>query len=335
MRLIRGLHNLTPFENGCVATIGNFDGVHLGHQKILEQVRTVAKMKQVPSVVMVFEPQPREYFSHGEIPPRLMRFREKLAHLGQQGIDIVLCLQFNARLRNLSAEQFIDGILRDHLKLKHLVVGDDFRFGCDRRGNYAMLEQYGQQYGFSVERTHTVLVGDERVSSTRIREVLDCHDFKRAEALLGHFYTITGVVVHGQKLGRQIGVPTANIALGRKVPALNGVFAVSVRVVPKGDYHAAVAESWQGVANIGLRPTVNGKAPSLEVHLFDFSGDVYGAHLQVAFRSWLRGEQKFDGVEALKAQIQRDIAKAKSFFNQTVFEEGEPKPERANEDAQQ
>ena len=313
MRLIRGLHNLAPFEKGCVATIGNFDGVHLGHQTILEQVRAQARQRNLPSVVMVFEPQPREYFAQGEIPPRLMRFREKLAHLREQQIDIVLCLQFNERLRNLSARQFIDCILRDHLRLKHLVVGDDFRFGCDRQGNYAMLEEFGQHYGYSVERTRTIEVEGERVSSTRIRRVLDDHDFGLAERLLGHPYCMTGVVVHGQKLGRQIGVPTANVSLGRKVPALRGVYAVTARTVPKGDYGSADGDVWEGVANIGIRPTVNGLAPALEVHLFGFSGELYGRHIQVAFRAWLRDEQKFEGIDALKAQIQNDILKAKAY----------------------
>ncbi|PID44288.1 MAG: bifunctional riboflavin kinase/FMN adenylyltransferase [Proteobacteria bacterium] len=318
MRLIRGLHNLTPFSNGCVATIGNFDGVHKGHQKILSQVKAVAAARGVPSVVMVFEPQPREYFSQGDVPSRLMRFREKLSHLARQNIDVVLCLQFNERLRSLSAAEFVQQILVDKLALKHLVVGDDFRFGCDRKGDFSMLQQAGERQGFSVENTRTVIVEGERVSSSRVRVALEQHQFRLVEALLGYPYSITGCVVHGQKLGRQLGVPTANVAPGRKVLPLQGVFAVRVRLVGKHNYYCTAGQerAWFGVANIGMRPTVKGIAPSLEVHLFDFSvqdsgGELYGQHIQVAFLQWLRSEIKFDGIASLKLQIERDIAQAR------------------------
>ncbi len=334
MRLIRGLHNLAPFSRGCVATIGNFDGVHKGHQKILNQVKMLAEARRVPSVVMVFEPQPREYFCQGKVPSRLMRFREKLSHLALQNIDVALCLQFNERLRSLSAAEFVQQILVRKLGLKHLVVGDDFRFGCDRKGDFSMLQAAGRRYGFSVENTQTVLVEGERVSSSRIRVALDRHQFKLAEALLGHPYCITGCVVHGQKLGRQLGVPTANVSLGRKVPPLNGVFVVRVRVVGKHNYYRNVAENggqekaWFGVANSGLRPTISGTAPSLEVHLFDFSaqdfgGELYGEHIQVAFLGWIRDEKKFDGIARLKQQIDRDIEQAKTFCAEYTRENDE------------
>ncbi|MCP5208773.1 MAG: bifunctional riboflavin kinase/FAD synthetase [Hahellaceae bacterium] len=328
MRLIRGLHNLSSLKSGCVATIGNFDGVHQGHRVILAQVREQAKRLQVPSVVMVFEPQPREFFQHEQSPPRLMRFREKLIALQNEQIDIVVCLQFKARLRNLTADEFIQQILVDALKVRYLVVGDDFRFGCDRAGNFQLLQQSGERAGYQVERTRTVEVSGDRVSSTRIRQALDQNDFDLAAQLLGHEYTITGCVVHGKKLGRQFGVPTANVSLGRKKPALNGVYAVSAQLIgPKrgaGSQSGALAaavivpevESWKGVANIGSRPTVDGLRPALEVHLLDFSGDLYGYHLRVVFHHKIRDEQKFASLDLLKQQILLDVQMARRYFDE-------------------
>jgi riboflavin kinase/FMN adenylyltransferase len=314
-----------------VATIGNFDGVHQGHRVILAQLREQAKRLQVPSVVMVFEPQPREYFQHELSPPRLMRFREKLMALRDEHIDIVVCLQFNARLRNLTADEFIHQILVDSLKVRYLVVGDDFRFGCDRSGNFQLLQQSGERAGYQVERTRTVEIGGDRVSSTRIRQALDQNDFTLAAQLLGHEYAITGCIVHGKKLGRQFGVPTANVSLGRKKPALSGVYAVTAQLVGRKRGTGSQSdcsetaeglsevESWQGVANIGTRPTVDGLRPALEVHLFDFSGDVYGYHLRVTFHHKIRDEQKFSSLDLLKHQIHLDLQKAHQYFDTRVM----------------
>jgi len=313
MKLVRGLQNLIAQKvvaqqthQGCVATIGNFDGVHIGHQVIIEQVQERAAKLGLPSVVVVFEPQPQEYFRAGAAPARLMRFREKLVALRALKIDYLLCLKFSDRLHEMSALQFIDQVLVSALNIKHLVIGDDFRFGNDRAGDFALLSQVGNECGYSVENTRTVEIDSERVSSTRVRNALDGNDFDLAERLLGHPYTITGCIVHGRKLGRQLGVPTANVSLGRKNLVLKGVYAVE-----------ATLESGvclQGVANIGVRPTVDGLQPSLEVHLFDFDDSIYGEHLQVVFKRRIRDEKKFSDIDALKAQILKDIEETKTYF---------------------
>ena len=308
MILIRGLHNLTPFSSGCVATIGNFDGVHQGHQIIIRQLQAQARSLNLPAVVMVFEPQPREYFDAENAPARLMRFREKLEAIANLGVDVLVCLQFNHRFRQLSAQQFIDQVLVEGLRVKHLVVGDDFRFGCDRTGDFHSLQQAGELYGFSVDHTATVEVDGERVSSTRIRALLATGEFEEAGQLLGRPYNIKGRVVHGRKLGRQIQVPTANLNLCGKRPVLSGVFTVEART--------AAGKVFPGVANVGWRPTVeNGSPePNLEVHLLDFDQDLYGQRLQVVFLKKLREELRFSGLEELKDRIHQDIKDAREFF---------------------
>lgn len=305
---IRGLHNLRPQHKGCVATIGSFDGVHLGHQAILKQLIQVARSLGVPAVAIVFEPQPHEFFAGDKAPARLMRLREKLDALWAAGIDKVLCLNFNETLRSLSAEQFIERVLVQGLAIKHLVVGDDFRFGCDRKGDYHLLQIKGNDFGFAVSDTHTLEMNGERVSSTRIRQLLEAGDFVGAEKLLGKPYSVFGRVVYGKQLGRQLGVPTANVNLCRYRSPLHGVFAVTVIF--------ADGIKVQGVANIGVRPTVNGlKKPLLEVHLFNFSHSIYGEAIDVEFHHKLRNEKKFASLDELKAQLQNDIADAKAFFN--------------------
>ncbi|MBW4936409.1 bifunctional riboflavin kinase/FAD synthetase [Marinobacter sp. F4206] len=313
MRLIRGLTNLTalsrheasPLANGCVATIGNFDGVHIGHRTILEQVKEKAASLGLPSVVMVFEPQPREFFQGAEAPPRLMSFRQKFEALTAAGIDYVLCLHFNGRFRRLTSREFIDTVLVNGLGVRHLVVGDDFRFGCDRTGDFMLLREAGESLGFTVENTRTVTIEGERVSSTRIRERLKADRLIDAEELLGHSYRIRGRVVYGRQLGRQIDAPTANILLKRMAP-LQGVYVVSTTLDDGSVY--------DGVANIGLRPTVDGKQPALEVHLFDFAGTLYGRQIDVVFRHGLRDEIKFGSVDALKEQIARDFSDARAWI---------------------
>ena len=313
MRLIRGLTNLkmlsrqvnAPLAEGCVATIGNFDGVHLGHQTIIDQVKRKATALSLPSVVMVFEPLPREFFQGLEAPPRLMGFRQKLEALLIAGIDIVLCVRFDETFRSYSAMDFINNVLIDGLAVRHLVVGDDFRFGCDRAGDFALLEKVGKTADFSVENTCTVTVAGERVSSTGVRNLLLDNQLSKAESLLGRPYVIHGRVVYGRQLGRQIGSPTANILL-HQMPALRGVYVVGV-TLDDGTTH-------DGIANIGLRPTVDGKQPALEVHLFDFTGTLYGQHISVVFRHGLRDEEKFDSIDALKAQIARDFDAARAWL---------------------
>ena len=240
-----------------------------------------------------------------EAPPRLTAFRQKFESLLASGIDVVLCLRFNEKFRSYSGMGFIEDVLIEGLGVRHLVVGDDFRFGCDRAGDFALLREVGEQRGFTVENTRTVTVNGERVSSTRIRNVLAENRIEEAEELLGHPYRIRGRVVYGRQLGRQIGAPTANVLLPQ-MPALKGVYVVSATLED--------GRVFDGVANIGLRPTVDGKQPSLEVHLFDFTGTLYGQRLDVVFRHALRDEVKFDSVDDLKQQIARDFDNARAWI---------------------
>ena len=313
MELIRGVHNLRPRHQGCVATIGNFDGVHLGHRAIIRQVTEKAKVLDLPSVVMVFEPQPREFFAPQEAPARLMTFREKCEVIAELGVDKVLCVRFDHRFCNQSARQFCDDILVAGLGIKHLVVGDDFRFGNDRTGDFRFLQSKGEEHGFTVENTHTFEWHGDRVSSTRVRECLEQSDFDSAAVMLCQPFFMSGRVIHGEKLGRTIGVPTANFLPKRVRTPVSGVFAVQVRGLDPAlpGVKNGVAN---GVANLGTRPTVGGEKVRLEVHLLNFKGDLYGRHLRVMFRHKIREEIKFDGLEALKVAIQQDIETATRYF---------------------
>ncbi len=306
MELIRGLHNLRPEHHGCVATIGNFDGVHLGHQAVLGQLADKAAQLGLPTAVITFEPQPQEYFSRGDIPPRLTRLREKFKALRRYSVDRVLLLPFNRSLAEMEAEAFIQQVLVDGLGVHYLVVGDDFRFGKGRRGDFDMLKRAGAEHGFEVVTMHTFEIGGSRVSSTRIREALQVGDLQLAEQLLGRPYRMCGRVAHGNKLGRTIGFPTANIFLHRKKTPVDGVFAVEMFGVE--------GEPVAGVANVGTRPTIDGTRSLLEVHLFDFSADIYGEYVFVDFLQRIREERRFDSFDALKAQIQLDVAAADEFF---------------------
>ncbi|VAW49530.1 FMN adenylyltransferase / Riboflavin kinase [hydrothermal vent metagenome] len=310
MQLILGLHNLkgikTSLSKGCVLTIGNFDGVHLGHQRVLQAVVEQARQCGLPSVVMLFEPLPIEYFSPQKSPVRLMNFREKIKALQATDIDYVLCVRFNRAFSELSAAQFVETILVQSLNVTHLVVGDDFRFGQQRLGDFKSLKQSGKQWGFTVTDMPTFDVEGVRVSSTRIRSALAVPDLAEAKALLGKSFCFNGRVIHGQKMGRTLGFRTLNLNPKRIQMPVQGVFAVTV---------GGLAESpWPGVANLGLRPTVDGLRPSIEVHLFNWTTDVYGAHVDVTLEKFIRPEQKFNGLDALKAQITLDAEQAKQFF---------------------
>ncbi|SEQ51113.1 riboflavin kinase / FMN adenylyltransferase [Pseudomonas cuatrocienegasensis] len=297
---------MRPQHRGCVATIGNFDGVHRGHQAILARLRERGAELGLPTCVVIFEPQPREFFAPQTAPARITRLRDKLALLAAEGVDRVLCLSFNRRLRELSASQFVHEVMVEGLGVKHLEVGDDFRFGCDRAGDFAFLEQAGVREGFSVEAASTVQLDGARVSSTRVREALAEADFALAERLLGRPFRIVGRVLHGQKLGRQLNAPTANVQLKRKRVPLTGVYLVSAEID---------GQPWPGVANIGVRPSVAGDGSAhLEVHLLDFAGDLYGRRLMVAFHHKLRDEQRFASLEALKTAIAADIAAARAHW---------------------
>ena len=307
MELVRGLHNLRPQHRGCAATIGSFDGVHLGHQAVLEKLSDAGRARNLPVTLITFEPQPREYFSPGSTPPRLTRFREKLEALQSCPVDRVVCLRFSDALAALTADEFVQQLLIDGLGVQYLVVGDDFRFGKNRKGNKALLQQSAELHGFQLGTLEDFEMGGQRVSSTRVREALESGDLGTARELLGRPYSMCGRVAHGDKRGRTIGFPTANIFLHRASVPVSGVFAVEML----GIDDAPIA----GVANVGTRPTVDGSRALLEVHLFDFARDIYGHHVQVRFVKKLREERKFDSFEHLKQQIQLDSGQARAFFS--------------------
>jgi riboflavin kinase/FMN adenylyltransferase len=306
VELIRGLHNLRPRHRGCVASIGNFDGVHLGHQAIVARLREHAAASGLPARVVLFEPQPLEFFRPEQVEPRLMRLREKLAALEALGVDGVLCLRFDARLAGMPREQFAQRLLIQGLGVRQLVVGPDFRFGHRRQGDVEYLSSVGAAAGFGVEAVPPLLLDGERVSSTAVRQHLTAGDLAGAARLLGRPYTLHGRVSHGDARGRTIGFPTLNLPLRRKAVSLRGVFAVRVT--------GLAAQPLPAVANLGWRPTVGGTYPLLEVHVLDFSGEVYGRQVQVEFVQQLRDERRFDGLEALRAQIDLDVRAARAVF---------------------
>ena len=304
MQLIRGQHNLRPEHRGCVATIGNFDGVHLGHQAVFEALKKKARVYGVPETVIIFEPQPMEYFHVKDVPARLTRLREKLAAIKNCQIGRVLLLEFGPHLAGMEAGEFVQRVLIEGLAIRHLFVGDDFRFGKGRKGDYRLLREEGKKHDFSVEDLHTIEHESFRISSTRIRQALAEGDFLTAERCLGRPYQICGRVAHGNKKGRTIGFPTLNLDLHRRVSPLDGVFAVRVSGLEQTPV--------PGVANVGTRPTLDGESKQLlEVHLFDFSGDVYGEHVAVEFVQRLRNEQKFESFAQLQQQIQLDAKLAR------------------------
>lgn len=307
MRLIRGLHHLEPLRDGCVLTIGNFDGLHLGHRRVIERVAAHGKRLQLPTVAMVFEPQPLEYFLGDHAPSRLTRLREKVIQFAKLPIDELLVLPFNRKLADYDAEQFIRDILVGRLNIKHLVIGDDFHFGKARRGNFALLQHRGEEYGFAVESTDSFELDGLRISSTLIRDALGEGDLAQAKTLLGRDYSVCGRIAHGDKRGRELGFPTANLQMFRKNTPLVGVFAVTMTGLD--------GRELSGVANLGNRPTVDGGAKAvLETHLFDFDQDIYGRYVEVHFKARLRDEVRFDSLSALKEQITRDVSAAQAFF---------------------
>lgn len=306
MQLIRGLHNIRPEHQGCVATIGNFDGVHLGHRTILEALRQQAFELDSRVCVVTFEPQPREYFQDNASPPRLSSLREKLVLLAENHVNQVLCLPFNDRLRSLSADNFVFRALVEGLDIRYLIVGDDFHYGCDRKGDFSHLKRMGKRYGFKVRDTQSVIMQQTRISSTHIRDALAENLFAKAERMLGRPFTMIGRVVKGQKLGRALGFPTANIRLCRRRLPLQGVFAVRALV----DGHR-----FNAVANMGVRPSVSGVKPLLEVHIIDFNRDLYDQPLRVEFVEKIRDEQKFGSLEILRAAIANDIESARNIFS--------------------
>lgn len=305
MELIRGIHNIRSQHHGCVLTIGNFDGVHLGHREVIKGLLRDASALNLPSTVMLFEPQPQEFFLKERAPARLTRLRDKLALLAKLGVERVVCVSFNGRFANQSAAEFVSEVLLKKLGVKALTVGDDFRFGKGRSGDFSLLKAMGETAGMAVKSTESFKKANARVSSTAIREALRAGDLELAKAMLGHDYAISGRVIHGWKKGRELGFPTANVALKRQVCPLSGVFAVQAKVG---------THTYNGVANVGNKPTFNGTRALLEVHLFDFQQSIYGQFIEVQLKAKLRDEHKFNGLDALVAQINQDIIEAKQFF---------------------
>ena len=306
MLVYRGFSHVAP--EATVLTIGNFDGVHLGHRALLAQLNEIAVQTNLLPTVLTFEPHPREFFTPETAPTRLSTLREKLELIADEGVKLAYVSHFNARFAALSAEEFIERLLVAQLRVRHLIIGDDFCFGADRRGNFALLRAAGQSLGFQVEAMPSVTLAGERASSSAVRTALAAGRLEHAAALLGRPYSIDGRVVRGDRMGRQLGFATANIRIKHNNPPLLGVFAVEVRGLD-GEPH-------QGVANLGIRPSANKLPhPILEVHLFDFAADIYGRHLNIRFLHKLRNEVHFQNFEALKAQIASDVSEVKSYFH--------------------
>lgn len=310
-KVVFGAHSLESIELESALTIGAFDGVHLGHQAIIKRLSEKAAELGVPAVALTFYPDPARAFSPRNAPAQIMSFREKVLSLLEAGVDSVVCLRFDDRLKNMSALDFVQKVLQRQLGAKWLLIGDDFRFGLGRSGDFEFLAENCEKYGFQVERTSTKFYdaegGRTRISSTQIRRYLAAGRFDMAEQLLGKPYEMSGRVVSGKKLGRELGYPTANIQVSRDPVAISGVFAVRVKTDDAGWLDA--------VANLGYRPAVNSlKKPLLEVHIFDFSQNIYGKRIRVRFLKKIRDEENFENLEALTSAIKKDAEDARAVF---------------------
>lgn len=308
--LFRDLDGGPLCPNGSVVCIGAFDGLHLGHRALVRHAVARARALGVPAVALSFEPLPREYFAGGSPPPRLQLPRMKLCELSALGIDRVGLLRFNAALASLSPEDFVQRLLVARLQAREVWVGPDFRFGRARAGNLSLLQAMGAELGFCADTISPVELEGAPVSSTRIRAALQGGDFATAARLLGKPYAIAGRVVHGKQLGRTLGYPTANLRFANKTPALRGIYATWV--------HGVGATPWPSVSSFGTRPTVDGKEPLLEAHLFDFDGDLYGKLIEIEFVARLRDEEKFPDLPALVVQMDRDAAQARHILMKTT-----------------
>ena len=313
MHVIRGTHNCQQHHQNGVLTIGNFDGLHLGHQKMLEQLQSEAERLNTHRCLMTFEPLPREFFAKGETTTaRLMNRGEKLRTLAafKPAIrpELLLFLNFEQSLASMSAAAFIEEILVKKLKIQSVIIGDDFRFGCDRQGDFKLLQEWGKKHQFSVISIPSHCLEKQRVSSSLIRDALANNQLTLADKMLGRPYTICGHISHGDKRGRTIGFPTANIHLRRSETPLKGVYSVTMHSQQHGDV--------AGIANLGRRPTVNGERVQLEVHLFDFDQDIYSEQVCVSFQHKIRDEKKFESFDDLKNQIKLDCEKAKQLLTQ-------------------
>ena len=309
MQVFRGTRG--AFGAPVALTIGNFDGVHLGHQAMLARLCEASRALVLPAAVLTFEPQPREFFSPGSAPARLTTLREKLECLANYGVERAHVIRFNGEFAALSPDAFVIQLLLEKLNVRWLLVGDDFRYGARRGGDYAQLARAAERYGFQLETMHSVNVAGERVSSTGVREALARGDFAHAQRLLGRPYTIEGRVAHGEKLGRRLGFPTANIHLQRNRTPFTGIYAVKL--------HGIESMPLPAVASLGVRPTVMADAaPVLEVHILDFSADIYGRRVRVEFLHKLRDEEKYPDLETLRQQIERDVEHARQYLKSDV-----------------
>jgi riboflavin kinase / FMN adenylyltransferase len=303
MQLVRGLHNLSQRHRGCVLTVGNYDGVHLGHQHMIGVVKARAAELGATATVLVFEPSSKEFLDPAAAPPRLTRWREKYLALAAQGVDRLVTLSFDDSMRGMTPRRFVDELMVTGLGVRHVVVGNDFRYGANAGGTIDTLRHAGTAHGFGVEQIDPFVFDGVRVSSTAVRERLGGGDFDGAGRLLGRPYRMLGRVIHGKQLGRTLGFPTANLRLMRRKSPVYGILAVLVRGIEAGAMPA--------VASLGTRPTVNGKEVLLEVHVFDFDGVLYGREIEVEFVAKLRDEVKFDSLEAMMVQMKIDAANAR------------------------
>lgn len=307
MKLLRGQQPRLSPDRPTVVTVGNFDGMHLGHQQLIGALKAYADEHQLDTAVVLFEPQPKEYFLGDQAPPRLSSLRDKVVALRDLGVDWVWVLRFNADLASQEPETFAQNKLFRQLRAAHIVVGDDFRFGARRRGDLSLLQGLGRELGFTAEGTGSFMAKDQRVSSTAIREALKRDDLVTAEALLGRPYSLSGKVIYGQQLGRTLGFPTANIAIGHRQRAVNGVYRV--QVLREGS-----SERLNGIANVGIKPSFAHLGPMLEVHLLDCNPYLYGQAITVEFIDKVRDARKFESLDDLKTHIHQDIATARAAF---------------------
>ena len=315
MKVFRGLPNAES-RAPCALTIGNFDGVHRGHQSLLARARAAADARGLPLTVMTFEPHPREFFMPDRAPTRNALLRDKLESLRKQGVDRVVVEHFNAHFAGQTPDEFVRNVLVDGLHTRWLLVGDDFRFGAKRAGDFTYLQAAGAQFGFEVEQMGSVSESGIRISSSAVREALAAGDLEHARRLLGHGYAVSGHVVHGQKLGRSLGFPTLNLRISHKKPAVSGIFVVQV--------HGLAEKPLPAVASIGVRPTVDDSGRVLlETHIFDYHASVYGKLVRVEFMKKLRDEARFDSLDALKDAIAQDCIDARHFFGLAVPADGE------------
>ena len=307
MELVRGLYNISQRHRGSVLTVGNYDGVHLGHQQMIGALKARAAQLRSAATVLVFEPSSKEFIDPEGAPPRLTRWREKFLALAALGVDRLVTLRFDECMRAMTPRCFVDELIVGKLGTRYMVVGDDFRYGSNAGGTIDSLRTAGQAHGFGVDQMAPFVVDGVRVSSTAVRERLELGDFVGAARLLGRPYRMLGRVVQGRRLGRTLGFPTANLRLMRRKPPLWGILAVWV--------HGIDSRPLPGVASLGTRPTVNGTEPLLEANVFDFSGDLYGRQLEIEFVAKLRDEVKFDSLEAMTVQMQIDAARARDLLS--------------------